>query len=60
MTMQKMSVSLSVSVMAIALVGVTGCATKNYVKNQTAPIIDQTNQLNDKTAANNRSIKDTD
>ncbi|WP_263357470.1 OmpA family protein [Acidicapsa ligni] len=60
MTMQKMSVSLSVSVMAIALAGVTGCATKNYVKNQTAPIIDQTNQLNDKTAQNNRDIKSTD
>ena len=46
--------------MAVALVGLSGCATKNYVKNQTAPIIDQTNQLNDKTAANNRAIKDTD
>jgi len=39
---------------------VSGCATKNYVKNQTAPIIDQTNELNDKTAANNRAIHDTD
>jgi OmpA-OmpF porin, OOP family len=58
MTMQRISVSLSV--MAIALAGVTGCATKNYVKNQTAPIIDQTNQLNDKTAQNNREIKSTD
>jgi outer membrane protein OmpA-like peptidoglycan-associated protein len=56
--MQRISVSLSV--MAIALAGVTGCATKNYVKNQTAPIIDQTNQLNDKTAQNNREIKSTD
>ena len=25
--------------------GVTGCATKNYVKTQTAPLIDHTNQL---------------
>jgi len=45
---------------ALAVAGVTGCATKNYVRNQTAPIIDQTNQLSDKTAANNRAIHDTD
>jgi OOP family OmpA-OmpF porin len=50
----------NVSVLAIALAGLSGCATKNYVRNQTAPLIDQTNQLNDKTAANNRAIKDTD
>ena len=45
---------------ALAVAGVTGCATKNYVRNQTAPIIDQTNQLSDKTAANNRAIHETD
>jgi outer membrane protein OmpA-like peptidoglycan-associated protein len=45
---------------AVALAGVTGCATKNYVKTQTAPIIEHTNQLDDKTAANNRAIRDTD
>jgi len=45
---------------AVALVGVTGCTTKNYVKSQTAPIIEHTNQLEDQTAANNRAIKDTD
>jgi OOP family OmpA-OmpF porin len=59
MSMQRMNL-WNVSVLAIALVGVSGCATKNYVKNQTAPLIDQTNELNDKTAANNRAIKDTD
>jgi OOP family OmpA-OmpF porin len=48
------------SILAIAALGVSGCTTKNYVRNQTAPIIDQTNQLNDKTAANNRAIHDTD
>jgi OOP family OmpA-OmpF porin len=58
MTTQRMTISASV--LAIALVGLSGCATKNYVRNQTAPVIDQTNQLNDKTAANNRAIKDTD
>jgi outer membrane protein OmpA-like peptidoglycan-associated protein len=39
---------------------VTGCATKNYVRNETAPLVDHTNQLEDKTAANNRQIHDVD
>jgi outer membrane protein OmpA-like peptidoglycan-associated protein len=38
----------------------TGCATKNYVRNETSPLIDQTNQLEDKTATNNRQIHDVD
>jgi OOP family OmpA-OmpF porin len=59
MSMQRMNL-WNVSVLAIALAGLSGCATKNYVRNQTAPLIDQTNQLNDKTAANNRAIHDTD
>ena len=45
---------------AVALVGVTGCATKNYVKTQTAPIIDHTNQLDQRTADNNRALHDVD
>ena len=45
---------------AVALVGVTGCTTKNYVKTQTAPIVDHTNQLEEKTADNNRSLHDVD
>ena len=45
---------------AVALLGVTGCATKNYVKSQTAPIIDHTNQLDQKTAENNRNLRDVD
>ncbi len=43
---------------AVALAGVTGCATKNYVRNQTAPLVDHTNQLDEKTADNNRQIHD--
>jgi outer membrane protein OmpA-like peptidoglycan-associated protein len=39
---------------------VTGCATKNYVKNQTAPLVDHANSLEDKSAENNRNIKDVD
>jgi outer membrane protein OmpA-like peptidoglycan-associated protein len=44
----------------LAVAGATGCATKNYVRNETAPLIDQTNQLNEKTAANNRNLHDVD
>ena len=44
----------------LAVAGATGCATKNYVRNETAPLIDHTNQLNEKTAANNRDLRDVD
>jgi OOP family OmpA-OmpF porin len=45
---------------ALAVAGITGCASKNWVKSQTAPIVDHTGQLEDKTAANGRAIRDTD
>lgn len=45
---------------AITLTGVTGCTTKNYVKSQTAPLIQRTNDLDDKTRANNQAIHDVD
>jgi OOP family OmpA-OmpF porin len=45
---------------ALASFGVTGCATKNYVKTQTAPIIQHTGQLDNETAENNRQIHDVD
>jgi OmpA-OmpF porin, OOP family len=45
---------------ALAALTTTGCATKNWVKSQTAPIVDHTGQLEDKTAANGRAIRDTD
>lgn len=37
-----------------------GCSTKNYVRSQTAPIIQQTNDLDAKTATDHRNIVDTD
>ena len=43
-----------------ALFLVTGCSTKNYVRSQTAPIIQQTNELDAKTATDHRAILDTD
>ena len=37
-----------------------GCATKNYVRTQTAPLVEHTDQLEAKTAANGREIQDVD
>ena len=45
---------------ALALTFTTGCSTKNYVRSQTTPIIQQTNALDTKTAADHRYIVDTD
>ena len=41
---------------SLAIMGATGCATKNYVKTQTAPLVEHTDQLEAKTAANNQEI----
>ncbi len=45
---------------ALLVANLMGCSTKNYVRNQTAPLVDHTNQLEDKTADNNRKIHDVD
>ena len=45
---------------ALAVLGVSGCATKNYVRTQTAPLVQHTDQLDAKTAENNRSLQDVD
>lgn len=45
---------------ALSLVFATGCSTKNYVRSQTQPVVQKTNELDDATAANNRSIHDVD
>ncbi len=37
-----------------------GCSTKNYVRSQTAPIVQNVNDLDTKTAADHRAIGDTD
>jgi outer membrane protein OmpA-like peptidoglycan-associated protein len=41
---------------ALIVFGVSGCATKNYVRTQTQPLIDHTGQLDQQTAENNRQI----
>ena len=40
----------------LAVAGVTGCATKNYVRTQTVPLVEHTDQLDTKTAANNQQV----
>ena len=37
-----------------------GCATKNYVRNETTPLIQHTNELEDQTAANHRNLQGVD
>lgn len=44
----------------LALLLTSGCSTKKYVKSQTAPLIQHTNELDDQTATNNRNLKDLD
>ena len=45
---------------SLAVAGIAGCATKNYVRTQTAPLVQHTDQLDTKTAQNNRQIHDVD
>jgi OmpA-OmpF porin, OOP family len=58
--MNKHSLGFALASAALATMGVSGCATKNYVKTQTAPIIQHTGQLDQETAENNRQIHDVD
>ena len=44
---------------ATALLLTAGCSTKNYVRSQTTPLVQKTNELDDATAANNRAIQNT-
>ena len=46
--------------LAASIVATVGCTSKNYVKNQTTPLINKTNELDDLTAKNSRDIKDVD
>src|ERR1041385_2564051 len=45
---------------AASMVATVGCSSKNYVKSQTTPLINKTNELDDLTAKNTRDIKDVD
>ena len=46
--------------LAVALVATIGCASKNYTRQQTTPLINKTNELDDLTAKNSNDIKDVD
>jgi OmpA-OmpF porin, OOP family len=46
--------------LALAAAASIGCTTKNYVRQQTTPLINKTNELDDLTAKNSKDIKDVD
>jgi OOP family OmpA-OmpF porin len=46
--------------LAATLVATMGCSTKNYVRQQTTPLINKTNELDDLNAKNSKDIKDVD
>lgn len=52
------AVPLMLAVGAAAALVFTGCTTKNYVRSQTAPLVQQTNELDDQTATNRRNLDD--
>jgi len=49
-----------VILLAASMVATVGCSSKNYVKSQTTPLINKTNELDDLTAKNTKDIKDVD
>ena len=46
--------------LAVSMAATVGCTSKNYVKQQTTPLINKTNELDDLTAKNTKDIKDVD
>jgi OOP family OmpA-OmpF porin len=46
--------------LAGSMAATMGCASKNYVKQQTTPVINKVNELDDLTAQNTKAIKDVD
>src|SRR5579862_1689585 len=55
--MKQISLTL---MLAICVAASIGCTTKKYVREQTTPLINKTNELDDLTAKNSRDIKDVD
>ena len=47
-------------ILAATLAASVGCTTKNYVRQQTTPLINKTNELDDLNAKNSKDIKDVD
>src|SRR6202044_724159 len=46
--------------LAASMAATIGCSSKNYVKQQTTPLVNKTNELDDMTAKNSKDIKDVD
>src|SRR5215813_7065781 len=46
--------------LAASMAATVGCSSKNYVKQQTTPLINKTNELDDLTEKNSKDIKDVD
>ncbi|MGO9646716.1 Outer membrane protein, OmpA/MotB family [Candidatus Sulfotelmatobacter sp. SbA7] len=46
--------------LALSSLATVGCASKNYVRQETTPLINKTNELDDMTAKNSHDIKDVD
>jgi outer membrane protein OmpA-like peptidoglycan-associated protein len=46
--------------LALSMAASVGCASKNYVRQETTPLINKTNELDDLTAKNSKDIKDVD
>ena len=55
--MNRISLTL---MLAATLAATVGCSSKNYVRQQTTPLINKTNELDDLTAKNLKEIKDVD
>src|ERR1700741_4752682 len=53
------STSLTIC-LAVSMAASVGCASKNYVRQETTPLINKTNELDDLTAKNTKDIKDVD
>jgi len=49
-----------VILLAASMAATVGCSSKNYVKSQTTPLINKTNELDDLTAKNSKDIKEVD
>src|SRR5438445_2872341 len=49
-----------VILLATSMAATLGCASKNYVRQETTPLINKTNELDDLTAKNSNAIKDVD
>jgi OOP family OmpA-OmpF porin len=49
-----------ITLLAVSMASTVGCSTKNYVRSQTTPLINKTNELDDMTAKNTKDLKDFD